>query len=60
MVLAHVVLPSEFQVETLVALDRVRTITLDRLKAGHLATMLDMVFTADPTWGAPFSLGAEV
>lgn len=59
MVLAHVVLPGDFQVETLVALDRVRTITLDRLKAGHLATMLDMVFTADARWGAPEGLGKD-
>lgn len=53
MVLAHVVLPVEFQVDGLPVLDAVRAETLEKLRAAHLATELDMVFTADPDWGAP-------
>ena len=53
MVPAHVVLPAEFQVDGLPMLDAVRAETLEKLKAAHLATVLDMVFTADPGWGAP-------
>ncbi len=59
MVLAHVVLPSDFQVGGLESLDALRARTLEVLQQAHLATILDMVFTADPNWGAPFSLGAE-
>jgi predicted Co/Zn/Cd cation transporter (cation efflux family) len=53
MVMAHVVLPTDFQVEGLPALDALRAETLKELKSTHLATVLDMVFTADPIWGAP-------
>lgn len=53
MVLAHVVLPAEFQVDGLPMFDAVRAETLEKLKAAHLATVLDIVFTADPGWGAP-------
>ena len=53
MVLAHVVLPRDFQVKSLAALDDLRTRTLQRLQSSHPATALDMVFTADPDWGAP-------
>jgi cation diffusion facilitator family transporter len=60
MVLAHVVLPRDFQVRELESLDALRAHTLEVLQKAHLATILDMVFTADPGWGAPFSLGAEV
>jgi cation diffusion facilitator family transporter len=56
MVMAHVVLPTDFQVEGLPALDALRAETLKELKSMHLATVLDMVFTADPVWGAPSSL----
>jgi predicted Co/Zn/Cd cation transporter (cation efflux family) len=56
MVMAHVVLPTDFQVEGLPALDTLRAETLKELKSAHLATVLDMVFTADPVWGAPSSL----
>ena len=57
MVLAHVVLPVEFQVDGLPMLDAVRAETLEKLRAAHLATVLDMVFTADPDWGAPAGQG---
>jgi predicted Co/Zn/Cd cation transporter (cation efflux family) len=59
MVMAHVVLPTDFQVEGLPSLDAVRAETLKELKAAHLATVLDMVFTADPAWGAPIGLNTE-
>lgn len=59
MVLAHVVLPSEFQVDGLPTLDAVRAETLKELKTTHLATVLDMVFTADPVWGAPTGLNTD-
>jgi cation diffusion facilitator family transporter len=53
MVLAHVVLPEDFQVDGLPTLDAVREKTLKELKKAHGATVLDIVFTADPVWGAP-------
>jgi cation diffusion facilitator family transporter len=59
MVLAHVVLPTDFQIEGLPSLDAVRAETLKELKTAHLATVLDMVFTADPIWGAPAKLSAD-
>ena len=58
MVMAHVVLPSAFQVAGLPMLDAVRAATLKELKTAHLATVLDIVFTADPAWGAPSGLNA--
>jgi predicted Co/Zn/Cd cation transporter (cation efflux family) len=59
MVLAHVVLAVDFQVESLVQLDVLRAKTVEELKKEHLATALDMVFTTDPLWGAPSGLIAE-
>jgi predicted Co/Zn/Cd cation transporter (cation efflux family) len=59
MVMAHVVLPTDFQVEGLPSLDAVRDETLKELKTAHLATVLDIVFTADPAWGAPIGLNTE-
>lgn len=59
MVMAHVVLPTDFQVEGLPSLDTLRDETLKELKRAHLATVLDMVFTADPVWGAPTGLNSE-
>jgi hypothetical protein len=58
-VLAHVVLPIDFRVEGLPSLDAVRGETLKELKSAHLATVLDMVFTADPVWGTPTGLNPE-
>jgi predicted Co/Zn/Cd cation transporter (cation efflux family) len=58
-VLVHVVLPSDFPVEGLPALDRVREIALEQLKTGHPGAVLDMVFTADTRWGAPVSAGGQ-
>ena len=59
MVLAHLVLPTDFKVEGLPALDALRTETLRELKTAHLATVLDMVFTSDPAWGEPLGKMAE-
>ncbi len=53
MILVHVVLPADYPVDGLPMLDGVRAATLQRLQEKHLATTLDMVFTADPIWGAP-------
>ncbi len=53
MVLAHVVLPKDFPIEGLAQLDALRAKTLAALQKAHLATVLDMVFTADPALGAP-------
>jgi cation diffusion facilitator family transporter len=59
MVLVHVVLPTDFQVNGLPMLDALRAETLDKLQDAHPATALDMIFTADPTWGAPAKLSAK-
>ena len=59
MVMVHVVLPSNFQVNGLPMLDAVRKETLKELKTAHLATVLDIVFTADPVWGAPTGIHTE-
>jgi len=53
LVTAHVVLPEEFGPVKLNELDAVRQRTLERLQAAHPGTILDMIFTSDPTWGAP-------
>jgi cation diffusion facilitator family transporter len=52
MVLAHVVLPDDYRIESLPMLDRLRADTLARLQAMRPATMIDLVFTSDPHWGA--------
>ena len=56
MVLAHVVLPIDFKIEGLPQLDKLRANALGKLKQAHTATALEMVFTADPQWGAPQSI----
>lgn len=59
MVLAHVVLPADYQFEGLQHLDGLRVKTLEELKKVHTDTVLDLVFTADPKWGAPTGLVAN-
>ena len=59
MVLVHVVLPIDFQIDGLTMLDAIRNETLESLKKAHLATALDMIFTTDALWGAPAKLIAE-
>jgi len=56
MVLAHVVLPDSFRIESLSWLDTIREHCQSRLREEHLATILDMVFTSDRTWGAPTAI----
>ncbi len=53
MVLAHVILPIEFQPNTLVQLDDIRDETLTGLKRLHLETVVDLVFTSNRYWGLP-------
>ncbi len=56
LVLAHVVLPEDYPVESLSTLDTIRRDTQDRLQKAHLATLIDMIFTADRAWGAPIAI----
>jgi cation diffusion facilitator family transporter len=53
MVTAHVVLPEDFGVERLKALDEVRAKVQDRLREDHADTILDIFFTTDLEWGKP-------
>lgn len=55
LILAHVVLPSDYEVGRLAPLDEIRSQTWAQLKAHHADSILDMVFTADPSMGAPSS-----
>jgi len=55
-VLVHVVLPSDLPMMTLDRFDVARARTLKQLRDRHLATVLDMVFTADRRWGEPAGL----
>lgn len=59
MVLAHAVLPASHRVDSLSSLDAVRAIAEARLREAHLATILDLVFTADRRWGAPTAIPAS-
>ncbi|MGW8370492.1 MAG: hypothetical protein ACWGPN_17665, partial [Gammaproteobacteria bacterium] len=52
-VLAHVVLPADYRIESVALLDAVRLECTQRLQEAHLATILDMLFIADRVWGAP-------
>lgn len=58
MVLAHAVLPASHRVESLTSLDAVRADAEARLREAHLATILDLVFTADRRWGEPTAIPA--
>jgi cation diffusion facilitator family transporter len=53
MVAAHVVLPSEFRVNSLSELDNIRAKVLKDLQQGHPLTVMDLIFTSDRFWGAP-------
>ncbi len=57
MVLVHVVLPSDFTIESLDVLDAVRLKTHEELRRFHVATVVDLLFTTDRQWGAPLSDG---
>jgi len=54
-VLVHVVLPADWQVDGLGALDAVRERIEQAVRAAHPRLLLDVVFTADPYWAAPNS-----
>ncbi len=56
LVLAHVVLPESYRIESLKDLDLIRASCQQNLQAAHLATILDMIFTADRSWGAPYAI----
>lgn len=58
MVLAHAVLPASHRVESLRSLDALRADAQARLREAHLATILDLVFTADRRWGEPTAIPA--
>ena len=53
MILVHVVLPADYPVDGLPKVDAIRAATLHQLQEIHPDTTLDMMFTADPLWGAP-------
>jgi cation diffusion facilitator family transporter len=59
LVSVHFVLPDDFGPVGLNAFDEVRQRTLDRLQAVHPETVLDVVFTSDPQWGAPISQSGQ-
>lgn len=52
MVLAHVVLPSDYRVEGLASFDAIQVKALEQLKKDRPDTILDLVFTANPSMGA--------
>ena len=58
--LVYVVLPADYRPEGLGRLDVTREQTYRALSKAHVATILDMLFTADRKWGAPLSEGGTV
>lgn len=56
-VLVHVVMPADYDPGRLNPLDAIRTQTYQALRKAHVATVVDMLFTADRRWGAPLSDG---
>ncbi len=57
MILAHVILPPDFQLKNLATLDTVRTTALVELQKKHPTTTIDLVFTTERKWGAPATPG---
>ena len=57
MVLVHVILPTDYRPAGLSPLDTIRLQTHQALCKAHVATIVDMLFTADRQWGAPLSEG---
>jgi len=53
MVAAHVVLAKDYRPDGLETFDRLRATADQALRADYPHLLLDMVFTADPRWGAP-------
>ena len=54
-VMVHAVLPQDFPEIKLRVLDEIRRKTLESLKQAHLATIVDIVFTADSSLAEPAS-----
>jgi len=57
MVMVHVVLPSDYRPTGLDALDAIRLQTQEALCQAQVATIVDILFTADRQWGAPLNDG---
>jgi predicted Co/Zn/Cd cation transporter (cation efflux family) len=57
MVLVHVVLPTEYRPDGLREFDTIRSRTHEALCEAHVATFVDVLFTTDRKWGAPWSDG---
>lgn len=57
MVLVHVVLQTDYRPDSLNSLDSIRDQTYQALCETHVATIVDILFTADRRWGAPLSDG---
>lgn len=51
MVLVHVVLSTDYRPDELSALDAIRHRIYDALREAHVATIVDVLFTADRQWG---------
>ena len=60
LVLVHVILPSDYPIAGLPELDTLRDRALAELQKVHATTMVDLVFTADRKWGAPWSPGSTL
>ena len=57
LVLVHVVLPPEYKPTDLSAFDSIREAMQKALSQAHVATIVDLIFTADRRWGAPLADG---
>ena len=57
MVLVHVVLSTDYRPDGLSPMDAIRQRTYDALREAHVATIVDVLFTAERQWGAPLSDG---
>jgi predicted Co/Zn/Cd cation transporter (cation efflux family) len=56
-ILVHIVLPSDYNPDSLDQLDAIRAQTYEALSEAHAATIVDILFTADRQWAAPISDG---
>jgi cation diffusion facilitator family transporter len=60
LVTVHVVLPGDYRPANMTSLDAVRSRVQNALCEAHVATIADVLFTADRQWGAPLSDGGSV
>lgn len=56
MVMVHVVVTENYELPSLINIDKLRHNTLSELKKYHANVELDIVFTTDHNWGAPKSI----